>query len=297
MEETKNTKNTLSPEQRKERDEKFAKNLTQEVSNIINGAPDCWQELFMEAMALYNGTTKRKYGGENSWTLGMSMKRNQFTDPRWYTKKQVENRKKLAIKPGQNPTVIRSTFCHPVKVKDKNGNPVKGKDGKPMYYWVSGQRYIEVFNGDQIDGLKPIAAAEEPISESVDSRIAEALKKNGFDILVDEMAPCVYLDGKTFHVPTIEEMTQNDLLIQQEEILHQFLEKIDTKPSPVEGMDSFSREMASLMILHSYSVPVTQEERDRKKEFSKGLADTIKANPDRFGKAMAKAQKWAQMFS
>jgi hypothetical protein len=287
------TKKKLTPEERKERDDKFTRELAYAVSRIMKGNPESWEELFHRNIDLYNGGNKRKYSGENTWTLGMSMRRNQFKDPRWFSKKQIEKAKKLSLKEGARPTWIRATFCHPVKVKDKTGKPVL-QNGKPVYYWVSGQRYFAVYNGDQVNGLKPLP--EDGITEEAQADIRAAIAKYGYNIQVDEDAPMVYLDGKDIHVPTIEEgMDSNDILIQNEEILNIFFEEEDKKPGSIPEMDSFSREMATLMVLHGYSIPVTEEEKDRKKDYAEHMADIINANPERFGKAMMKASKLAKM--
>ena len=115
-----------------------------------------WQQPWKNREPPYNLVTGRPYRGGNRLMMMMS----DYEDPRWCTYKQAQSMG-AQVRKGERGTKI--LFCKTddyVEVRDKDGSPVLGADGKPLVEKVKLARSISfpatVFNAEQIDGLPPL---------------------------------------------------------------------------------------------------------------------------------------------
>ena len=108
----------------------------------------------------HNPTSKRAYNGINALWLDMQ----GFEDPRWLTYKQAVALD-AQVQGGEKSTQVEYwKWSDTGPLKDAEGKPVLGDDGKPKTTTYRLDRpkvfYANVFNASQIDGMEPYIAPE-----------------------------------------------------------------------------------------------------------------------------------------
>ena len=143
-------------ERMQERHERFAKRIIKQIKEGVAPWQKPWKpgERFLPA----NFKSGHVYRGTNTLNLASIAIERGYSDHRWGTYNQI----KVAggyVRKGEKGTHI--VFISREKreaVKDDQGKPVKGKDGKQAYQWVPRSRPIPVhhvvFNVEQAERLK-----------------------------------------------------------------------------------------------------------------------------------------------
>lgn len=134
-----------------------------------------------EAMP-FNGISEKRYRGANSLWLAMQGR----SDPRWMTYKQAQG-VGAQVKKGEKGTLVQYWQFQEERPKlDAAGKPVLGKDGKPekVTYELERPRVFNavVFNGEQIDGLKPLPPRQKEPDWKVQERAENVLQASGANI-------------------------------------------------------------------------------------------------------------------
>lgn len=130
-----------------------------------------WQGL---SSAPINGSKGRKYNGLNRFWLQHQIFENGWQDPRFYTFKQVSDMG-LKVKSGSKAVKVEFwSFYDPESKKKLTYKEAEAKrwEGEDV---VVVARYYSVFNGDQIEGLKPYE--QEKMSEAKQSEAINLLAK------------------------------------------------------------------------------------------------------------------------
>jgi putative DNA primase/helicase len=104
-----------------------------------------------------NAISERQYNGINALNLAIIAASRGFDDPRWCTYRQAQD-KGWQVRKGEKGTPVEFwMFTKDVPVKDNNGKPVLGDDGKPMKRQQTLEKpivqYFYVFNAQQMDGV------------------------------------------------------------------------------------------------------------------------------------------------
>lgn len=119
--------------------------LVTKIQEALNAGQVPWSKQWrsggMENMPK-NGYTGKNYNGYNTMVLLM----NSFTDPRYFTYKQVTDMGAF-VRKGSKSSLVVSHF--PVYVSDKQGKPILNKNGgKDISHFMP--RFFNVFNSEQI---------------------------------------------------------------------------------------------------------------------------------------------------
>jgi antirestriction protein ArdC len=137
-----------------------------------------------------NPASKRLYSGFNSFWLKIAAMSADYTDSRWMTYKQAQD---LGgnVRKGEKgiPILVPVKF---LVTKDKKGNPIVDKDGKPAGFAKLYFKTATVFNVAQIDGLNlpddkpttemaPVDAQEFILGRYLKSMEAKGLKAPKID--------------------------------------------------------------------------------------------------------------------
>lgn len=156
-----------------------------------------------------NPTTNKRYKGAN--TLHLMMQGRE--DPRWMTYKQAQDIG-CQVRQGQSSTtIVHWKFSEQQTLKDDKGNVVKDEEGKPLKVEVRLERprmsLAWVFNGEQIDGIKPYEAPT-PNWNPV-QRAEEILANSKAEIIHNAGNRAFYSLGKdSIHLPLKSQFDSDD---------------------------------------------------------------------------------------
>ncbi len=157
----------------------FRDDIANEIITHIEAGTAPWQKPWQEGhsrVAAFNPTSEKNYKGINSIILAMK----GYDDPRWLTYKQAK-KMDAQVKAGQKSTQVEYwLWSKKVEIKDNKGKSILDDKGNKTFKNVKLQRpqvlYANVFNAEQIDGMKkyvepelkfdPIEAAEKILKTS-----------------------------------------------------------------------------------------------------------------------------------
>lgn len=130
----------------------------------------------------YNAATGKQYRGMNSMWLAMQ----GHSDPRWMTYRQASAEGAQVKRGSKGTSVIYWKFREEQQVKDADGKPILGPDGKPKMVTVELERprsfLSVVFNAEQISGLPPLQPAVTRPEPERHARAEAILAMSGADI-------------------------------------------------------------------------------------------------------------------
>ena len=157
----------------------FRDDIANEIIAHIEAGTAPWQKPWQEGrsrVAAFNPTSEKNYKGINSIILAMK----GYDDPRWLTYKQAK-KMDAQVKAGQKSTQVEYwLWSKKVEIKDNKGKSILDDKGNKTFKNIELQRpqvlYANVFNAEQIDGMKkyvepelkfdPIEAAEKILKTS-----------------------------------------------------------------------------------------------------------------------------------
>ena len=157
----------------------FREDIADEIIAHIEAGTAPWQKPWQEGrsrVAAFNPTSEKNYKGINSIILAMK----GYDDPRWLTYKQAK-KMDAQVKAGQKSTQVEYwLWSKKVEIKDNKGKSILDDKGNKTFKNIELQRpqvlYANVFNAEQIDGMKkyvepelkfdPIEAAEKILKTS-----------------------------------------------------------------------------------------------------------------------------------
>ena len=160
-----------------------------------------WRPGEAGAMMPINPITGKRYKGINAIQL---MSQGYF-DQRWLTYKQATSIN-AQVRKGEKGTPIQYwKFSEEQLQTDANARPLLDAKGEPLKHSVKLERprvfFATVFNAQQIDGLAPLAARQEPPWTAVE-RAEQILRASGAVILHSEQNRAFYRPGTdSIHLP------------------------------------------------------------------------------------------------
>ena len=141
---------------------------------IENADSQDWREMWATRDIMQqNGHSHKPYRGANQIVLTANAFDRESKDPRWLTFKQAQE-EGLSIRKGAKSEIISFyTSLYQVDKKDKNGNLVFDANGKVEKEIVKGKptlRYFNVFNGEDVVGIKPFQTPNHSPEELTEQR-------------------------------------------------------------------------------------------------------------------------------
>lgn len=143
-------------ERMQEHQERFAKRIIEQIKEGVAPWQKPWKpgERFLPA----NFKSGHVYRGTNTLNLASLAIERGYSDHRWGTYNQIKAAGGYVRKGEKGTHVIYMSREKRKAVKDDQGKPVKGQDGKQVYRWVPRSRPIPVhhvvFNVEQAERLK-----------------------------------------------------------------------------------------------------------------------------------------------
>lgn len=169
---------------RKEFLEKVLKSLENETTwkkawSYVSGSPQ-------------NAFTHRKYSGINSMSLKFIENEKGYGDPRWATFRQIKEAG-LKVKKGSHGEKVEYHFVYDKEEKAyvswSKYNMLKDEEKANERYSIH-RKYFTVFNGTQIEGLKPFVVFKNDIK--IDKLVKNIRKALGVDIEYKNNSSCAY---------------------------------------------------------------------------------------------------------
>jgi len=120
--------------------------VTKEILTLLDEGTAPWLKPWTANDAPRNYATGRRYSGINLWFL-QAMQVVKFTSPYWATKKQVEERGGT-VREGERYTPV--LWFKQLEIEVEGDQPDTTKTKK-----IPIERFYQVYNFDQCDGLKP----------------------------------------------------------------------------------------------------------------------------------------------
>ena len=141
---------------------------------IENADSQDWREMWAtRGIMQQNGHSHKPYRGANQIVLTANAFDRESKDPRWLTFKQAQE-EGLSIRKGAKSEIISFyTSLYQVDKRDKNGNLVFDANGKVEKEIVKGKptlRYFNVFNGEDVVGIKPFQTPNHSPEELTEQR-------------------------------------------------------------------------------------------------------------------------------
>ena len=141
---------------------------------IENADKQDWREMWSRRDIMQqNGHSHKPYRGANQLVLTANAFERESKDPRWLTFNQAQD-EGLRIRKGAKSEVISFyTNLYQVDKRDKNGKLVRDANGKVEKEIVRGKptlRYFNVFNGEDVVGIKPFQTPNHNPEELTEQR-------------------------------------------------------------------------------------------------------------------------------
>ena len=153
--------------------------------------------------APYNGQSGRKYNGVNKFVLMFQAMDKGWTDPRYYTFRQIDQMGGCYVRAGEKATPIEYWYVY--DMKEKRGMTFSeyeqlrkdDPDRKDSEFRIS-TRSMYVFNAAQVEGLKPLKEEERQLEED---RLAE----EAVSTMSENMeVPMVYGGDEAYYKPSTD---------------------------------------------------------------------------------------------
>ena len=154
----------------------------------------------------YNGQTGRHYNGINRFVLMLKSLERGFSDPRFYTFKQVSEMEGCKIRTGEKATAVeywlvwdttkRRSMTFSQYAQLLRDDPSRKEDEFRIY-----PKTAYVFNAAQVEGLQPLPQMERtPLEED---RLAEAV----ISTMSENMGvPLIYCGDEAYYIPGKDEI-------------------------------------------------------------------------------------------
>lgn len=154
----------------------------------------------------YNGQTGRHYNGINRFVLMLKSLERGYTDPRFYTFKQVSEMEDCKIRAGEKATAVeywlvwdtknRRSMTFSQYAQLRKDDPSRKEDEFRIY-----PKTAYVFNAAQVEGLQPLPQVERtPLEED---RLAEEV----ISTMSENMGvPLIYGGDEAYYIPGKDEI-------------------------------------------------------------------------------------------
>jgi antirestriction protein ArdC len=253
----------------------------------------------------YNPLSKNAQAtpGFNGLVLASIARQSGFTDPRWVTKAQMEARGWGPVK-GQHPASVEYyRDSYKKAIRDPQGNPVFGKDGKAVTEEIKltePQVYaVNMYNMEQIQELKYAKEKIPPLLTTERNLDLEGLQK-----LARESGAKIELDGGNYYQKTSDgvgviHIPRETGMAQHQAVLRGIAEKAvlldgpagarrDDTPEMRHVKQQLRVDLATRAMSEKLGVPVNP---DKTAAYKQHYADIIARDPDQIRYACKDASK------
>ena len=175
------------------------------ISVLESDRPLQWMKAWSTGgyTAPYNGQSGRKYNGVNKFVLMFQAMDKGWTDPRYYTYRQVDQMDGCYVRAGEKATPIEYWYVYDMKEKRgmtfseyeqlRKDNPHR----KETEFRITA-RAMYVFNAAQVEGLEPLKQEERLLEE--DKLAEEAIHTMSENMEV----PLVYGGDEAYYQPSTD---------------------------------------------------------------------------------------------
>ena len=152
----------------------------------------------------YNGETGRRYSGINRFILMFQALEKNYSDPRYYTFKQVSEMEGCKVRAGEKATAVeywllwdskeKRSLTFPQYAQLRRDNPERKEEEFRPY-----PKTAYIFNASQIDGLQPLPQLELPPLE--ENRLADEVIKTMAENMEVRL---IYGGDEAYYSPTTD---------------------------------------------------------------------------------------------
>lgn len=268
------------------------------VKDMQEGKVFMWDKGFTEMRAI-NAHTNSPYRGGNIIRLALSARRNGFTDRRWMTFKQAQE-KGYKIKKGSKGTAIeffdvKQLVPEQYSAKDKDGEEVKLEPRNIAFV----KTYV-VFNGDQIEGLPP----DEELEKNCDK-----LRSGDMEMLLGMSEARIFYDqiNSNFYSPVLDEIhivprerfddNSHFYGTAAHEIVHstghesRLNRELQTSNKEKYAREELVAELATMFMAQDYGFSIDEKHKENHKAYIQSWSRALQENPDELFRAARLADK------
>lgn len=254
----------------------------------------------------YNPTSNTIYKGGNRFRLMFAAEEMGFSDPRWMTFKQAQE-KKYRIAPGAKSVLLEKYITHrEVPVLDENQQPVIGADGQPEMRQEKLAKpytnFFRVFNGEQIIGLPELTRRD--VTEDMYSEMADMFERSSecpvdYEFLQDQAYYSVKEDK--IHLPQKSAFKNNETRLSV--LLHEMAHstghhsRLNRPLANGFGTEEYAKEelnaeLSSAFIENDLGIALEQDSEMMKdhSNYLRSWISVLKKDPDVFFKACTVAE-------
>lgn len=195
----------------------FRQELTNRIIEELEKGTAPWQKPWDGRHSFrrpVNATSERQYNGINALNLAIIAASRGFDDPRWCTYRQSQD-KGWQVRKGEKGTPVEFwMFTKDLPVKDNNGKPILGDDGKPLKRQQNLEKpivqYFYVFNAQQMEGVPALPPRPEYSWDPVE-KAERILATSGAHIEHDEADRAFYSPVRDeIHLPPKDRFASPD---------------------------------------------------------------------------------------
>lgn len=193
------------------------KELTEKIVEELEKGSIPWEKPWSGANGVfarpYNATTEKPYQGGNALHLALVAGANAWDDPRWCTFNQARDNG-WQVRKGEKGTLIEYWKFHDeVTLKNADGKPIIGEDGKTKTALVERERpyvmHFYVFNANQIEGVPALNAKK--CDWNPEEKAEDILRKSGASIKCDQNNRAFYSpNSDEIHLPKREQFPSSE---------------------------------------------------------------------------------------
>lgn len=195
----------------------YAQRIADQLITQLEAGTAPWQKPWApgEQILPHNAVSGRPYRGSNAIALMLEGQSRGFSDPRWLTYRQAQGIGGQ-VRKGEKGTLIRFyKFEGQEPVLGADGQPTRGADGQVVTQRVRYDRpqmfSAIVFNGDQCNGLPPLAPTVVMPEAQRHARAEALLAATGADIRHDQGDRAFYRPATdSIHLPPTGQFSSPD---------------------------------------------------------------------------------------
>lgn len=199
--------------------QEYRKSIADAFIKSLQESPSEWKQQWASAGSPFNAATGRKYHGINRFYLSNIAYKNGYSDPRWCTFKQIQDKHWHLTKGSKGATVEYwmpyDREAHRI-VSWAEYNTAVEKAERFAFY----PKYFTVFNAQQIEGISPLPEAEkhdihpdeivDKISKSMDVSILHAGDRAFYVPALDVIRmppPEIFLSNYAYNATALHELS------------------------------------------------------------------------------------------
>lgn len=294
------------------------KQLVDEILNNLENNNGLWRQGWRVTGAPVSAITGKRYSGVNRLFLAMAMMEKGYSDNRWLTFKQMEEKGWSFKRDAENKSMGKNAGVaieyysimdkltkRPFDSSTLDGMTQAEKDDYMDENTYRLRKYYRVFNGDVIEGI-PAREKHEVDPRGKNSRVDGILQ-----YWSDNEAKIIYGGDEAFYRPSTDEIhsPEQDKFDTMSEFYATTLHEVGHSTghgtrlnrdlsgkfgTPKYAEEELRAELASMFLEQDFGVETDEKHRQNNSAYIKEWHDKIKEDPNVLFKAIADAEKIAQ---